>query len=670
MCRENKQQMTNERESDFNERAEQSCPINQFIIPEFVQFTQRIDELFWRAKANTHGQLASYIPQLTRFNPESWGLAICTVDGKRYALGDAYDPVCLQSVSKPLTYAMVLDELGPDVVHQYVGQEPSGQAFNTIGLDPKNRPHNPMVNAGAVVICSLLKQGMNLADKFDYNQQKLRQLAGNEFVSFNNSIFLSERQTADRNFAIGYYLKEKQCFPRGANLHELLDFYFQLCSVETTCDSGAVVAATLANGGICPTTGVKVLEPYCIRDTLSLMLSCGMYDYSGQFAFKIVFCKMPKPVVTSRELKNKESGIDLYVTAFSEQKGLMTNVVQYQVVLVSNLSCFKTPSHKESDVVQYSLEKKMNEFEDLRTTLSEMFPNTVLPIINKKSIIVNELVLRERRNSLDHLLKFIASIPKLAMSVPLLEFLGVDYLRAKKFSIGEPLESTTSPIVENEEIVAGDDTNVDFLLEQNGEQDENDLFALQGSEQEVTSFEEKKDSNTVLMFEEQDLKRELTEDDEKNFQFIPDAIIKKKETVKIYKEQIEDHSDLFEIEDDLDRFLTIDVGKKKSKPPEKETSQPTTSLNKPPILSKPALSNKPPLPAKPNAAGMPIKDLNSSGPSSKPVISAKPKISLSDQSHSKVDSQEKVADDLGQDDILKYLQENLAAATEDVDLFS
>uniref|UniRef100_A0A2C9K1F8 glutaminase n=1 Tax=Biomphalaria glabrata TaxID=6526 RepID=A0A2C9K1F8_BIOGL len=260
---------------------------NQFIIPEFVQFTQRIDEIFWRAKANTHGQLASYIPQLTRFNPESWGLAICTVDGQRYALGDAHEPVCLQSVSKPLTYAMVLDELGPAVVHQYVGQEPSGKAFNTIGLDPMNRPHNPMVNAGAVVICSLLKQGMNMADKFDYNQQRLKLLAGNEFVSFNNSIFLSERQTADRNFAIGYYLKEKQCFPKGTNLHELLDFYFQLCSVEMTCDSGAVVAATLANGGICPITGVKVLEPYCIRDTLSLMLSCGMYDYSGQFAFKV-----------------------------------------------------------------------------------------------------------------------------------------------------------------------------------------------------------------------------------------------------------------------------------------------------------------------------------------------------------------------------------------------
>ncbi|XP_012940993.1 glutaminase kidney isoform, mitochondrial [Aplysia californica] len=260
---------------------------NQFIIPEFQQFTQRIDELFWRAKANTAGELASYIPQLARFNPESWGLAICTVDGQRYALGDAFDPICLQSVSKPLTYAMVLDELGPEVVHQYVGQEPSGQAFNTIGLDPMNRPHNPMVNAGAVVTCSLLKQGMNLADKFDFNQQKTKQLAGNEYVSFNNSVFLSERQTADRNFAIGYYMKEKQCFPKGTNLKETLDFYFQLCSVETTCDSASVIAATLANGGICPVTGLKVLEPYCIRDTLSLMLSCGMYDYSGQFAFKV-----------------------------------------------------------------------------------------------------------------------------------------------------------------------------------------------------------------------------------------------------------------------------------------------------------------------------------------------------------------------------------------------
>ncbi|XP_070208470.1 glutaminase kidney isoform, mitochondrial-like [Littorina saxatilis] len=259
----------------------------QFILPEFQDFCRNIDNLYWNAKPNTSGEPANYIPQLARISPEYWGLAICTVDGQRYALGDANTPFCLQSISKPLTYALALNDVEPDVVHQYVGQEPSGQRFNIIGLNPQDKPHNPMVNSGAIVTSSLVKPELNLADRFDYTLKMFKRLAGDEFVSFNNSVFLSERDTADRNFAIAYHMKEKQCFPKGTNLMEIMDFYFQLCSVEMTCDSAAVVAATLANGGICPITDDKVLEPFCIRDTLSLMLSCGMYDYSGQFAFKV-----------------------------------------------------------------------------------------------------------------------------------------------------------------------------------------------------------------------------------------------------------------------------------------------------------------------------------------------------------------------------------------------
>ena len=205
----------------------------------------------------------------------------------RYAIGDAFEPVCLQSVSKALSYMLALEEHGPRVMHQYMGQEPSGQAFNKIYLDHKRRPHNPMINPGAIVSASLIKQDMNLSDRFDYVQSMFRKMANNEFVTFNNGVFLSERATSDRNFAIGYYLKENKCFPSRINMHEALDLYIQLCSIETTCDSGAVIAATLANGGICPINGQKVVEPYCVRDTLSLMLSCGMYDYSGQFAFKV-----------------------------------------------------------------------------------------------------------------------------------------------------------------------------------------------------------------------------------------------------------------------------------------------------------------------------------------------------------------------------------------------
>ncbi|XP_069826560.1 glutaminase liver isoform, mitochondrial isoform X3 [Dendropsophus ebraccatus] len=144
-----------------------------------------------------------------------------------------------------------------------------------------------MVNAGAIVSCSLIKQGANKAEKFDYIMQFLKRMAGNEFIGFSNATFQSEKETGDRNYAIGYYLKEKKCFPEGADMVSALDLYFQLCSIEVNCQSGSVIAATLANGGICPITGERVLSAESVRNTLSLMHSCGMYDFSGQFAFHV-----------------------------------------------------------------------------------------------------------------------------------------------------------------------------------------------------------------------------------------------------------------------------------------------------------------------------------------------------------------------------------------------
>ncbi|KAH3748971.1 hypothetical protein DPMN_183460 [Dreissena polymorpha] len=260
---------------------------NQLIIPDFRKFTSTIDQMYWNARDNIHGKVATYIPQLARYSPNLWGIAMCTVDGQRYSVGDVNYPFCLQSVSKPLTYAMALNDLSPEIVHEFVGQEPSGVTFNSLSLDYRNKPHNPMINAGAIAICSLLKQGVNLADRFDYVTSIFKRLTGGEYLAFNNSVFLSEKETADRNFAIGYYMREKKCFPEGTNLMEVLDFYFQLCSLEVTCESGSVIAAALANGGVCPITGDKIFSASSVRDTLSLMLSCGLYDYSGEFAFKV-----------------------------------------------------------------------------------------------------------------------------------------------------------------------------------------------------------------------------------------------------------------------------------------------------------------------------------------------------------------------------------------------
>ncbi|KRY38595.1 putative glutaminase 3 [Trichinella spiralis] len=264
---------------------------NEFVIPNWEGFCSRIEEIFRSLSDCTLGNVATYIPQLARVDPDNWGMAVCTVDGQRRSWGDSQVRWCLQSISKAFSYGIVLDNVGDEVVHKYVGQEPSGRLFNEICLDHNNRPHNPMINAGAIIIASLIKNNENLADRFEFMINMYKKLAGYEFIGFSNTtyeqMFLSERETADRNFALAYYMREHKCFPAGVNLNDTLDLYFQLCSVEATCQSASVMAATLANGGVCPITGEKVLENRSVRDVLSLMFSCGMYDYSGQFAFKV-----------------------------------------------------------------------------------------------------------------------------------------------------------------------------------------------------------------------------------------------------------------------------------------------------------------------------------------------------------------------------------------------
>uniref|UniRef100_A0A7N8XBB5 glutaminase n=1 Tax=Mastacembelus armatus TaxID=205130 RepID=A0A7N8XBB5_9TELE len=259
----------------------------KFIIPDFEEFAQQINKMYDRAQLQEGGQVADYIPQLAKFSPDLWGVSLCTIDGQRHSVGDTKVPFCLQSCVKPLEYAIAVHDLSSECVHQFVGKEPSGFKFNKLSLNEDDKPHNPMVNAGAIVISSLIKPHSNKAERFDYVMGFLKSMAGMEYVGFSNATFQSERETGDRNYAIGYYLKEKKCFPDNADMIAALDFYFQLCSIEVTCESGSVMAATLANGGICPITGERVLSAEAVRNMLSLMHSCGMYDFSGQFAFHV-----------------------------------------------------------------------------------------------------------------------------------------------------------------------------------------------------------------------------------------------------------------------------------------------------------------------------------------------------------------------------------------------
>ncbi|VBB28494.1 unnamed protein product [Acanthocheilonema viteae] len=300
---------------------------NDLIIPCWGEFIAKIKEIFDEC-ANIHeGKVADYIPQLARMDPKKWGLSICTIDGQRISYGDARVPFCFQSISKAFNYAIVASDLGADFVHNYVGHEPSGRLFNEICLDCNGKPHNPLINAGAIIVTSLLKMGHKMADRYDFVLTQYRKLAGGGYIGFNNATFLSERDTADRNYALSYYMKENNCFPGSVSLRDELDFYFQLCSLETTCESAAVMAATLANGGVCPLTNETCISARPCRDILSLMYSCGMYDYSGQFAFQAVpnlmgICIWSPPL---DKMSNSVRGVSFYTKKIDPRKRGMPN---------------------------------------------------------------------------------------------------------------------------------------------------------------------------------------------------------------------------------------------------------------------------------------------------------------------------------------------------------
>jgi glutaminase len=256
-------------------------------VPDFGALTADVARMYDELLPITSGAVADYIPQLKRVEPDQLAISLCTVDGQRFSMGSATTAFCLQSISKTVSYCLALDEHGTDAVHRHVGREPSGQSFNELALNPKGLPHNPMVNAGAIMTTSLIQPGENIADRFDLVTATWKRLAGGRRPGFNNAVYLSERQTADRNFALGYSMRENGAFAPGTDLLTTLEFYFQSCSIEVDAETLAIAAASLANAGVCPLTEDRVFTPGAVQSCLSLMSSCGMYDFSGEFAFTI-----------------------------------------------------------------------------------------------------------------------------------------------------------------------------------------------------------------------------------------------------------------------------------------------------------------------------------------------------------------------------------------------
>jgi glutaminase len=232
--------------------------------------------------------VADYIPQLAMVDPSLFAVSVVSTSGEVHNFGDSSVSYSMQSTSKPFLYAVAQTLRGAEKTHQHVSYEPSGQRFNAFCLTEDKLPHNPMVNAGAIMTASLIAPGEEPAARFNIFKQKLSEASGNIApIHFDNSVFLSERQHADRNRALAYYMKDYGAFEKDCDLDAALEFYFQACSICMNTTTLAALGATLANQGRSCITQRPVFEPRVVRNTLALMHMCGMYDASGKFAFEM-----------------------------------------------------------------------------------------------------------------------------------------------------------------------------------------------------------------------------------------------------------------------------------------------------------------------------------------------------------------------------------------------
>ena len=245
-----------------------------------------LDEVLQSVAADRTGVLANYIPELAEVDPERLGASIAMVDGELYASGDTDSLFTIQSISKPFVYALALADRGFERVLDKVRVEPSGEPFNEISLeDSSGRPLNPMINAGAITTHSLVgTETMNPAERMERVISGLSAFAGRS-LDVDEAVYSSEIEHAHRNLAIAHMLRSHDILTE--NPTGVVEGYTRQCSLLVTVQDLAMMAATLANYGIQPVTGEQVVPKTVVRQVLSVMFTCGMYNAAGDWATQV-----------------------------------------------------------------------------------------------------------------------------------------------------------------------------------------------------------------------------------------------------------------------------------------------------------------------------------------------------------------------------------------------
>jgi len=250
---------------------------------------QDIDQLLTRihdqTKGGIHGDCYNIAPDVFTVNPDAHAICITTVDGRRFAAGNSDVLFLIQSISKIFAYGLALEDHGREVVLQNVDVEPSGNPYDgIIRLEQRSkRPHNPMVNTGGIATSALIK-GEGPAQRLDRILRMYERYIGHE-VYIEMRTYLAETKSGDRNKAIAYLLRHFGLLEN--DVDEALSLYLQQCSAAINCEDLSIMAATLANGGINPLTKQRAIQEDYVGDLLTVMYTCGMYDFAGEWSYRI-----------------------------------------------------------------------------------------------------------------------------------------------------------------------------------------------------------------------------------------------------------------------------------------------------------------------------------------------------------------------------------------------
>ncbi|NLW21876.1 MAG: glutaminase A [Tissierellia bacterium] len=232
------------------------------------------------------GQVANYIPALEKANPEDIGICLIDGKGKQYCSGAYHKKFSIQSISKVIALMVALMDNGEEGVFKRVGMEPTDEPFNSfykLDLPQGEKPANPMINSGAIVTTSLIKgEGEEKVNRLIYI---LRKITSNHDITYNEEVFLSEKETGHKNRAIAYLLKNKGLLE--GEVEEVLDAYFKQCSIEMDCRDLAKVGWFLANKGRILKSKEQVCSEEIITTILAIMTTCGMYNFSGEYAVRV-----------------------------------------------------------------------------------------------------------------------------------------------------------------------------------------------------------------------------------------------------------------------------------------------------------------------------------------------------------------------------------------------